>query len=901
MTIPAFAQITGHAPYPWQERLYASLLAGTLPTAADVSTGGGKTTAVLLHLIALANGAPLARRIAYVVDRRAVVDQTASVIRHWVERLTSCPDLVRRFDDLAAFPAKAPVIIGVLRGGLADDSEWRLDPARPAVLVGTVDMIGSRLLFSGYGNGRSRRAMDAGLLGQDTALYLDEAHLSPGFVGLIRALEGQRIDGPRPGFRGMTLSATDTASGNVLRLDAADLAHPELRRRLDVPKMLQLESAPDRATRLQRMVELAAELSGSVVLYVRTVRDAIALYNGLRKRLKGQAERIGILTGTLRGAERETFAASSVWQAFQPQRLRGTESYWLIATAAGEVGVDLDADHAVMDLAPMDAMIQRLGRVSRTGHRAAQVLVVIDTGALDKINKRLEDFERKAQKPVEAAQEKVEEARAKLEALEAEPKTATKKRAAAEKALEKQQAKLQQALEQKAEAEPPPSEIALTRTVQLLETLTDVSPSALRHIPADQLAAASEQRATPVPLHPETVQALSLTAAHVEVPLEPLLHGVSLEPEAPDVYLCWRWDVPQLVAAGAAAAVDALALFRPEPQELARVPIQTANELLAAAVKRCAELPLLIRDARGRIQAHQLKAEERLPALAYATLFLPSHAGGLRDGLPDPKSAAPVEDVADTTERMRLAPGDTPPDWIDAATTLSIPIPDAENGADLDEADARELVYVVRHYDAALAGEDSDITRLALKPQTLEDHSQRVSAAARRIGEALALPPALLESLAAASAGHDSGKGLRLWQRAASVNGGTPMAKARHGRFRPALLGGYRHEFGSLTDAERAGADELTLHLIAAHHGWSRPGFPDRRQWGPELPPELATTAAQAAAARYGQLQAQLGPWQLAWLEALLKAADAFVSAGRDQHNGIVMADTEDKAHAVDH
>jgi len=49
----------------------------------------------------------------------------------------------------------SPLAISTLRGELADNREWQTDPARPAIIVGTVDMIGSRLLFSGYGAGRS--------------------------------------------------------------------------------------------------------------------------------------------------------------------------------------------------------------------------------------------------------------------------------------------------------------------------------------------------------------------------------------------------------------------------------------------------------------------------------------------------------------------------------------------------------------------------------------------------------------------------------------------------------------------------------------------------------------------------------------------------------------------------
>jgi CRISPR-associated endonuclease/helicase Cas3 len=94
-----------------------------------------------------------------------------------------------------------------------------------------------------------------------------------------------------------------------------------------------------------------------------------------------------------------------------------------------------------------------------------------------------------------------------------------------------------------------------------------------------------------------------------------------------------------------------------------------------------------------------------------------------------------------------------------------------------------------------------------------------------------------------------------------------------------------------LVDAERAQADDLALHLIAAHHGWARPGFPDSRHWGVELLPEHALAAARRTAERFSRLQERYGPWQLAWLEALLKAADAWVSAGRDRERGDAVAD----------
>ena len=98
------------------------------------------------------------------------------------------------------------------------------------------------------------------------------------------------------------------------------------------------------------------------------------------------------------------------------------------------------------------------------------------------------------------------------------------------------------------------------------------------------------------------------------------------------------------------------------------------------------------------------------------------------------------------------------------------------------------------------------------------------------------------------------------------------------------MLGGYRHEFGSLVEADRAIPTDapnrdLVLHLIAAHHGWARPGFPDSRQWDPDAPAALNRKLAVEAASRFARLQAEYGPWRLAWLEALLKAADAHASS----------------------
>jgi CRISPR-associated endonuclease/helicase Cas3 len=98
----------------------------------------------------------------------------------------------------------------------------------------------------------------------------------------------------------------------------------------------------------------------------------------------------------------------------------------------------------------------------------------------------------------------------------------------------------------------------------------------------------------------------------------------------------------------------------------------------------------------------------------------------------------------------------------------------------------------------------------------------------------------------------------------------------------------YRHEFGSLADAEAAEAlaglstdlRDLALHLIVAHHGNARPLI---AAVDPLILPSRSRQRAQAAALRFVALQQRWGPWGLAWWEALLRAADRRASKRLDE------------------
>ena len=203
-----------------------------------------------------------------------------------------------------------------------------------------------------------------------------------------------------------------------------------------------------------------------------------------------------------------------------------------------------------------------------------------------------------------------------------------------------------------------------------------------------------------------------------------------------------------------------------------------------------------------------------------------------------------------------------------------------------EDEEERCLVFAKRRPDPGVHTGENGLGRLGASAQTIDAHCAAVAAAARRIGAALGLDEGLVDALESAGRWHDKGKSRAVWQRAAGASPeGPALAKSPRGRLRPEWLGGYRHEFGSLLDAERAlSADvphrDLVLHLVAAHHGWARPGFPDRKQWDPESPSRVNERCARRAARRFARLQARHGPWRLAWLEALVKAADAYVSSG---------------------
>jgi CRISPR-associated endonuclease/helicase Cas3 len=106
------------------------------------------------------------------------------------------------------------------------------------------------LLFRGYGLTDSARPIHAGLVGCDSLILLDEAHLSAPFVQTLNTVARMRQTQPAndlgaiPSLQVVTMTATPRAEqeATVFRLGEKDLKSPVLARRLAARKLARLET-----------------------------------------------------------------------------------------------------------------------------------------------------------------------------------------------------------------------------------------------------------------------------------------------------------------------------------------------------------------------------------------------------------------------------------------------------------------------------------------------------------------------------------------------------------------------------------------------------------------------------------------------------------------------------------
>jgi CRISPR-associated endonuclease/helicase Cas3 len=393
-----FRDVHGAEPFPWQHRLLHRVVRDGWPEVLDLPTGSGKTAALDVALFALALGidasprlAPL--RIVYVVDRRTIVDQAFDrAVKIRDSLLRSSNEVTSRVRQrLVAISSDAtPLRVALLRGGIARDDLWARTPDQPTIVVSTVDQVGSRLLFRGYGVTDSMKPVHAGLLGSDVLYLLDEVHLSQPFCETIAAAARYRSWAERPlplPFVAVEMSATPGRHrAGSFALDDEDRRHPVLRARLVSAKRASLVSSPARAflKELEKhslsMLDRPGATVAVVVNRVRTARELLAKLQ--------QAAPVGtsvhLLTGRMRPFDRNAVerGLSSRISAGR-QRDSSDVPTIVVATQCIEAGADFDFDGLVTECASLDALRQRFGRLDRLGrlNGSARAVIVARTDA----------------------------------------------------------------------------------------------------------------------------------------------------------------------------------------------------------------------------------------------------------------------------------------------------------------------------------------------------------------------------------------------------------------------------------------------------------------------------------------------------------------------------------------
>jgi len=848
-----FRQALKAEPFPWQERLAQVDLARQI---IDIPTGAGKTAGIVLAWLYRRRFHPNAEvrrgtpcRLVYCLPMRVLVEQTYENVIRWLDRLgllagnleeegeqfryrpqpelNSLPDGWARQRGANGFP----IAVHLLMGG-EELTDWSLWPERDAILIGTQDMLLSRALNRGYTASRSRWPAEYGLLHLDALWVFDEVQLMDVAVATTAQMEGLREKLHRgngtPLATSVWMSATlnpdwlrtidfDPTGVPVHRLQEPDLRHPELRQRYYAPKQLhQAESSMGDASECASEI-LRKHQPGSLTLAIfNTVDRAVEVYERLQKSLGSEGPELVLIHSRFRPPDRE----EQIRKLLAPPASKGTIA---ITTQVIEAGVDISARTLFTELAPWSSLVQRFGRLNRRGEFAAPGQAQAFWWPLP------------ARKQFEARQQK--------------------------KFAGKTPEQIEQAYQQELENLAAPYELEdLREAEQQLAQLSDISLHELERVSAPMRIRVSHvlRKRDFIDLFDTTPD---LAGNDIDVS-----RFIRSDRER-DVYVFWR-DIPE----GSRPEPDQASGAPPRREELCPVPFYQFRDFVGKINQ--GDQARIWRWDYLEGQWVRARQDDVYPGQIY---LIASSAGGYTPHTGwNPKAKDSVPPVDTAGRATGLEPFEEP-DYDDdspssAGTWMSI----AEHTGDV----VNVLDQILQH--VRLTGE-------------------------------------LEQALRVAARWHDRGKAHPVFQNALpspppSWQGRNDIAKAP-GRLRRYERRHFRHELASalaLLQKETATAlHDLAVYLVAAHHGkvrlsirsmpdeepppdpgrlfargiWDGDVLPETDLGGGEIAPqiELSLEPMQLGRSHDGKpswaermlkLRDELGPCRLAFLEALLRAAD---------------------------
>ena len=943
--------INDRSPFPWQRRLARQIEEnGKWPAEIGVPTGLGKTACLDIAVWWLASQAHLPpeqrsapTRIWWVVNRRLLVDEASrhgeqiqamlrdpspSRTARVAEVLCSVADRLR---GLAGPGGGQPLRVIPLRGGIT--LRRPPNPAQPSVIVSTIPMYGSRLLFRGYGSSRSMRPIDAALAGTDTLVLVDEAHLARHLRELIPKLEqcmhptSRLLPAQRSSPQVVSLTATgDSSALDRFDLDADDRAHPTICERLDAAKPVEIDEKPtgDPAKALRDaalgLLDKASSPT-SCVIFCNTPSVAREVFTLVKGHKNCAGTDLLLVTGRTRQLDsdelrRRLLSPETGVPARDVDRPDRSRHLVVVSTQTLEVGADLDFEYLVTEQCGVRALTQRLGRLNRLGrHQHARAVYVHRPPRRSRLSSDFEENGRSAKSdgwPVYGEEPEVVLKRLKRGGPEA-----------------------------------------------------NLSPRVIAtHLgdPQDDPGRAPEVLPD---LLWEWIK--TTTPPRGEAPVEPYFSGISAT--RPTVSVLWRICLPSIDALDETAMSEDVTEQHggapPPPRLWPRVHPGEAIELPLGELRAALRV-------RGIEQVHRVSDGGALELVRPPDLrpgdavILPSGAGMCDEFGWDSESRDRVVDLSIKRSGLPLDRqafealcGDQS-GKIDAELLSALRYATGEGEDDPDEDRMREagerLVVMLREYgifgfepahrdeflealDPAPVRPFNEIPRLefraveqtasldesdevslcdALPPEAMElvAHGVAVGDRAEGLASALGLPTGLADVITQAGKLHDLGKADSRFQRwlnpdalatpdpvllaksrmaksrwsAARSDAGWPVG-GRHEELSARLVKGWISAGGNSLDDED---QDLLVHLVVSHHGKGRPlvapvadGTPESVRWRFDDGLDVSASADLSQTdwdqpARFRRLNEKFGPWGLALLETLVRQADHEVSAATE-------------------
>jgi CRISPR-associated endonuclease/helicase Cas3 len=908
-----FFELHEKLPFPWQESLAEKVCTSDWPEVIDLPTASGKTACIDIALFALAlRGPAVPRRIFFVVDRRIVVNEAYLRMRKIQCKLKDSEGAV--VSAVAESLRKLgggndPLFVYEMRGGAFRDETWVRNPLQPTVVASTVDQVGSRLLFRGYGVNENTWPLHAGLIGNDALIILDEAHCSRAFAQTLQRVEQYRgkswashpMGTP---FRFVEMTATPSrprTETQSFAITSEDRLNETLSERLLASKPTRLIEVTGRKDDFGKLAEELVSQAISLaekaqakhaVIFVNRVRTAKLVHKRLQQLSKKAV--VELVIGRMRAVDREDLYESKLKKLKSGlERSVDAPLTFVVSTQCLEVGADFDFDVLVSECASIDALQQRFGRLDRMGN-FGRALAAVVMGSWQ-INPKQPDpvygeALSKTWEWLKSIGGEIAEVNMGIESREGEQQTVAER---------------------------------------------------LRSADSKELRLFGEDAPILLPAH---VDAFAQTSPvpDCDPAVELFLHGPKRG--VPDVQVLWRADLSDAKREDWKEIVE---LCPPSSRETMPVQIYAFKKWFAGeknAGDKESDLPVGIEEdehrENGPLYALVWQGDKTDSPIndpnkirPGQTIVLPTSAGGWNElgYIPEDR---PI-DVADraafgarNSVSLRLHP-EVMKKWPQTPSLQTVVEYASQDGAELKEIQERLRTYLTeldgvswphdfisrldklsRKRLSAYPGKRTSYVLEARRnvrahqgsdPVFLDEHLADVESATGDL--AMGLAADLQDALTGMAQLHDYGKvdvRYQAWLRGGDAmaaryapkpiakSGNDPLGKQES----VGLPKGFRHELLSLMFAERsdrlnADAKDLMLHLIASHHGRCRPFAPvilDERAEcvsyaGISICKEDRVEKAphrldSGVADRFWRLTGKYGWWGLAYLEALFRLAD---------------------------